>query len=162
MNKFGKKGFTLVELLAVITVVAILSGLAVTNVISSMNNSRKNTFLYDAKRMVSKAEYLLSESKANREQAKSSSVTFNFSKLNSKGEFDVDADGGEFNTNSFVKVTYDNSTNQYKYCICVMGSQRQITNGVSCNYNNGRGCVLSSTLTSINVVNDSTTNDDSE
>ena len=44
-----KKGFTLVELLAVIALVSVLSGLAVSNVISSVKNSKKNEFLMDAK-----------------------------------------------------------------------------------------------------------------
>ena len=41
----NKKGFTLVELLAVITLIAIIAGMAVPNVMSSIENSKKNTFL---------------------------------------------------------------------------------------------------------------------
>ena len=140
-----KKGFTLVELLAVIALIAILSGLAVTNILSSINNSKKSQFLLDAKRMVSKAEYLISENRTYRTNAKSASgVTFYFSQLNAKGEFQLDADGGSFNSSTYVKVTY--SSNKYNYCVYVIGSKRNIKNGSS--------CVSSTTLTGIDVVND--------
>jgi len=148
--KMNKSGFTLVELLAVIALVAILSGLAVANVVSSINNSKKNNFLMDAKRMISKAEYLMSQNRKNREEAKSSGITFSYNDLNEKNEFSKDADGGNFDTNSYVKVTYNN--NQYEYCICVIGSQRKI--GDKCDSSSEAVCVLSTNLTSIDVVND--------
>ena len=116
MNKIKElKGFTLVELLAVIALVAILSGLAVTNIISSINNSRKNQFLLDAKRMIAKAEYLISEKREYREEAKENGISFNFIQLNSKGEFSSDADGGTYKESTYIKVTYDN--NEYNYCL---------------------------------------------
>ena len=122
----NKKGFTLVELLAVIALIGILSLMAVPNVISSINNSRKNAFLLDAKRMISKAEYLVSlEDITGRNQIKTDGKIYRFSDLNKNGEFQNDADGGEFASNSFVKVY--KSEDEYKYCICVLGSKRKIT-----------------------------------
>ena len=146
-NKFG---FTLVELLAVIALVAILSGIAVVSTVSSINNSRKGAFLMDAKRMVSKAEYLLSKNREDRNQAKTSEKTYTFSDLNEKGEFLQDADGGEFDSSSFVKVTFDGTS--YQYCICVIGKSRNIKSGDNCQSQSS--CILSTSLTSIDVVND--------
>ena len=40
----NKKGFTLVELLAVIALLALLTGIAVPNVISTINNNKKNRY----------------------------------------------------------------------------------------------------------------------
>ena len=145
MNKIkNKKGFTLVELLAVIALISILSGLAVTNIISSINNSRKNQFLLDAKRMVSKAEYLISENRAYRTSAKTSGKTFTFNDLNVKGEFQTDADGGVYNASTYVKVTFSN--NAYKYCVYVIGSKRNIKNGST--------CIDSASLTGVDKVKD--------
>ena len=146
----NKKGFTLIELLAVFVLIAILSGLAIPNVISSINNSRKNTFLLDAKRMVSKSEYLLSENREYRTTAKTTGITFTFNQLNENGEFATDADGGVFDSSSFVRVTY--SGNKYNYCICVIGASKIISSSTICNPSTTFGCVSSDNLTGIGVV----------
>ena len=152
----NKKGFTLVELLAVITLLAILSGLAIPNVISSINNSRKNSFLLDAKRMVSKAEGLISSSSSDRNEAKNHGIVYHFSDLNEKREFTTDADGGSFSQDTFVSVSV--SGNTYQYCVCIIGSKRKVTgSNKTCSTLNttpGVGCLLSTNLTSINVVSD--------
>ena len=151
----NKKGFTLVELLAVITLVAILSGLAVNNVVSSINNSHKNVFLFVSKRMVAKAEYLIASSSQDRETAKTSLVKYSFAQLNEDNEFEQDADGGEYDGNAtFVKVSYNSTKKSYEYCLCVIGSKRKITNGNNCNYTTGAGCLISDNLTDISVVED--------
>ena len=147
----NKQGFTLVELLAVIALVAILSGIAIPNIISSVNNSKKNTFLLDAKRMVSKAEYLIALKKNDRDVAVSGKV-YTFSDLNEKGEFSSDADGGNFDSSSFVKVT--KSGQGYQYCICVIGSKRKISSGNTCYPSTGEGCISSTSLTGIDKVKD--------
>ena len=158
MLKMNKKGFTLVELLAVITLVAILSGIAVTNIVSTVNNSKKSTFLMDAKRMVSKAEYLLSLDKTNRNKLNNgqiSDITYYYSDLNEKGEFQKDADDENFDSSTFVKITKSDSS--YLYCVCVEGSRRIISNGSTCN-SGASACVDSSTLTGIDKVKDKSLN----
>lgn len=156
MNK-SNKGFTLIELLAVITLVGILATLAVPNIISSINNSRKNTFLLDAKRMVTKAEYLISQDRVVRNGIISgTSKTYTYKELNVNDEFTTDADGGPFNDETFVNVSYNGT--EFNYCICVMGSSKQIT-GTSdgCNHletTNGVGCISSTSLTGIDIIKD--------
>ena len=143
----NKKGFTLVELLAVIALVSILSIIAIPNVVSTINNSKKNTFLTDAKRMVSKAEYLISLNKTDRSNVKNGNVkTYTYSDLNEKGEFSTDADNGSFDSGTYVKVTYNSTSKTYQYCIYVMGSKRHIGSSSS--------CVSSSSLNGINIVED--------
>lgn len=149
----NKKGFTLVELLAVIALVAILSGIAIPNIVSTVNNSKKNTFLMDAKRMISKAEYLIALKKSDRDAAATSSgKTYTFTDLNEKGEFQKDADDGNFGSSTFVKVT--KSGNSYVYCICVEGSRRRISNGNAACSSGASACINGNTLTSIDKVKD--------
>lgn len=52
----NKKGFTLVELLAVIAILAILVIIAMPNVLKMFNESKKNTFLTEAKAIYKQAE----------------------------------------------------------------------------------------------------------
>ena len=147
----NNKGFTLVELLAVIVLLAIIGGLAVPNVISSINNSRKNTFLLDAKRMVSKAEYLISKNANDRNIVKSGeSVKYNYNQLNEKGEFEVDSDGQPFNDSSFVIVTKEG--NNFSYCVCAMGTKKIISTTYNCSLESY--CIDNSSLNSIDVVKD--------
>lgn len=132
--KNKNKGFTLVELLAVITVLGILTMIAVPNVLSTINNNKKNSFLMDAKRMVAKASELIASNKDDRNLAKSSGKTYAFADLNQK------------DNNSYVKVTFSN--NSFKYCIKVVGSKRSIKDKTTSN------CIDSSNLTGIEVVVD--------
>ena len=55
MKKLNKKGFTLVELLAVIVVLAVIMLLAVNAVVPQMNKARKNAFVTEAERVITAA-----------------------------------------------------------------------------------------------------------
>ena len=151
----NKKGFTLVELLAVISLLAILMGIAVPNIISTINNNKRDTFLMDAKRMVAKAEYLISSNKSDRDLVyNGTNVVYDLNDLNGKGEFQSDADNGGYNANTYVKVSRVNDS--YKYCICVLGSKRKISDTATCNPATASDseCLDSSELTGIDIVKD--------
>ena len=63
-NLKNKKGFTLVELLAVIVVLAIVMGLAVVGITSVLENTRKSAFAADAKSFIQGAHNLVSTDEA--------------------------------------------------------------------------------------------------
>ena len=54
--KINSKGFTLVELLAVLAIIAIIGMIAIPNVISVVDNNKKDLMLQDAQKMVSLAK----------------------------------------------------------------------------------------------------------
>ena len=149
----NKKGFTLVELLAVIALLAILMGIAVPNVISTVNNGKRNDFLSDVKRMVAKAEYLVSSNKTDRDAVRNGGTkVYRLTSLNEKGEFSSDADGGSYNDNTYVKVTY--SSGKYNFCVCALGSKRRVSSSATCSPTLGNDCVDSNKLTGITIVKD--------
>ena len=55
MKKLNKNGFTLVELLAVIVVLAVIMLLAVNAVLPQMNKARKNAFVTEAESVINAA-----------------------------------------------------------------------------------------------------------
>ena len=60
MKNINKKGFTLVELLAVIVVLAIVMSLAVVAITNVLDSTRKNSFVADAKSFLEGAHQLVS------------------------------------------------------------------------------------------------------
>ena len=65
MKRLNNKGFTLVELLAVIVVLAIVMGLAVVAITGVLDNARKATFVADAKSFLDGARGLVNASEMN-------------------------------------------------------------------------------------------------
>lgn len=147
MLKTNKQAFTLVELLAVIALLALLTTIAVPNVISTINNNKRNTFLLDAKRLVTKAESLINKDRNTKNDIINNNtfITYDFQTLNQNGEFpsDPDSSGNTYQV-GYVKVTYDQETQKFKYCLYLKGARRAIGT-----YDN---CLDSSKLTGIDVV----------
>lgn len=52
-----KKGFTLIELLAVIIILGVIMAIAIPNIVATIDRNKKDTFIADAKRLISAAEY---------------------------------------------------------------------------------------------------------
>ena len=124
----NKNGFTLVELLAVITIVALLSLIAIPNIVGLTDGIRKDNMLDDAKRLISLAKYQVNKDYGIRV---SREYTFYFNTLNANGDITNDPDGGDYNAStSYVK--YTNNGTVAKYCIVLNGSKRHIGSSGNC------------------------------
>lgn len=54
----NKKGFTLIELIAVVVIMAIIALLATPNIVNMMDEGKRNDYVADAKEIISKATYM--------------------------------------------------------------------------------------------------------
>ena len=101
----NNKGFTLIELLATISLLAILMLIAVPNVVGVVNKNKNKTYVEDAKKLVSLAEYkirLNSNYKPSRGQ-----VYCFYMKFLGTEDFESAPNGGCYDENySYVKVSF--------------------------------------------------------
>jgi len=141
----NKKGFTLVELLAVIAIISIISLIAIPNIANITDNIRKENMIDDAKKFISLAKLKVNSDYGIKSGGNS---TFNIIELNSNGDFNlknnhiVDVDNGVYNDNSYVK--YEIINDKVTYCVYLMGSKRHIGTITS--------CVLEDDLTNKDIV----------
>ncbi len=129
-----KNGFTLIELLAVIVIIGLISLIAIPNVVNLIDGTKRDTMIGDAKKLISLAKY---EININYEYRNSSSHTFTFSDLNKNGDLEKDPDDEPYDESSYVR--YEKSGNVVKYCVRLVGGNRQIGAGTN-------GCVYEDVL----------------
>ena len=100
----NKKGFTLVELLAVIAIMALIAGVAIPNVVNMLDKGKKEDYIKDAKAIISKVKYMYNlKTYQAKFQSQGSCKTINLENIS----FDIttDAFGGTYDkTNSIVKA----------------------------------------------------------
>lgn len=101
----NNKGFTLVELLATISLLAVLTMIAVPNIIGIVNRNKNKTYVEDAKKLVSLAEYKIRTNPELKPSNAEESQCLYMSTLG-KSDFDTTApNGGKYNEDlSYVKV----------------------------------------------------------
>ena len=112
--KKNKRGFSLIELLAVIVILGILAAFSIPDVTKYIKSTRGKSYLIDANKLISMAEYKISSNSLNIEKPDSGNcIVFSFKYLDNgslssppnKGEYDVDA--------SFVVIKNNSGTLEY-------------------------------------------------
>lgn len=103
----NKKGFTLVELLAVLIILSLILFIVAPNVLNMMERSKKQKFLADAKEMISLAKYKSKLSQYQSLFVASGSNCYTITMANLGFEKTEDVNG----------YTYDRSNSNVKYCL---------------------------------------------
>lgn len=123
-KKINNKGFTLVELLATISILAIIMLIAIPNVVGVVQKSRNKTYVEDAKKMISLAKYKVKSDVEIKDALGDGSVCISLNYLDSGKEIKDAPNGGEYDTaNSYVLVekNYDNS---YYYSVQLLENDK--------------------------------------
>ena len=132
MKKINKKGFTLVELLATLVILGLLTVIAAPNIIGILTNTKLNTYISDANKLQTLAEYKFrSDSKITRPQdVKCIVLTINYL---GTSEFKNPPYGGTYDfNNSFVVIKKEG--NEYKYYVQIIEDIKKNEAGVVTEY----------------------------
>jgi type IV pilus assembly protein PilA len=120
--RINNKGFTLVELLAVLVIIALIGAIAIPNVISIADNNRKDLMLQDAMKFVSLAKAEIVKDRVFRDNPNVQTKEYTLATLDQKKLIVTDPDDGLYNRDN-SKVKYTKSVG---YCVYLEGSKRII------------------------------------
>lgn len=110
-------GFTLIELIATITILGIIMLVAVPNVIGVVTKNKNQTYINDARKMVTLAKYKF-DSDANIERPTGTNCVMMKLENLDRSELQEGPEGGNYSLNqSFVLIKYDSSIQQYIYYV---------------------------------------------
>ncbi len=108
------KGFTLVELLAMLVVLGIIIAIAIPNINNILKNQRKNQFIADATSMVETAK--IKAAKNNDKPTNGKCIIYSLDYLNDNDNINEGPNGGEYDQyESYVIYKRENSS--YKYYV---------------------------------------------
>jgi len=103
----NKKGFTLIEMLAVVLILGILITVAIPNIIATLDRNKKDTFIKDAKLAIVAAEYTITRDTKLEFPDSNTTIVFPLSHLKNLG-LKESPFGTEYSLNhSFVAITKD-------------------------------------------------------
>lgn len=124
--KLNKKGFTLVELLATLTILSIIMMIAVPNVMNILDKNKRTTYLEDAKKLVTLADYKFRKEQTIAKPNTGECVVYRMSSLD-VSELKKGPEGSAYNTaESFVAITYSGGKYQYAVRLAEQKNKRGV------------------------------------
>lgn len=118
-NIKNKKGFTLIELLAVVIILGVIMTIAIPNIVTTLDKNKRDTFIKDAKRAITSAEYTIRTETKYEYPDENSAVVFKLSDLKN-----LDLEVSPYDTyysmdDSFVAITKEpvGSYDEYVYYV---------------------------------------------
>ena len=108
------RGFTLVELLAMMVVLGIIMGVAIPNIMGIMSSQKVNIVKTDADKMVESAKMKMASDKTVIKPTNGKCIVFSLNNLNSNQDINSGPDGKEYlKFDSFVVVKRNGSKFEY-------------------------------------------------
>ena len=123
-KKINNKGFTLVELLATISILAIIMLIAIPNVVGVVQKSRNKTYVEDAKKMISLAKYKVISDVKIKDALGYGSVCISLNYLDSGKEIKDAPNGGEYDTEKSYVLVEKNYDNSYYYSVQLLENDK--------------------------------------
>ena len=109
----NRKGFTLIELLATILILSLLMLVAVPNVMSTIDKNKQNTYVEDAKRMITLAEYEIRSNTAIELPTSGNCIVILLGSLD-LSDFNEGPEGGSYDLQkSYVVIARNGSSYDY-------------------------------------------------
>jgi type IV pilus assembly protein PilA len=123
----NNKGFTLVELLAMLIVLGILIGISVPNITGILNQQKETAFIDEASKLVSTAQMMMSTKREIKKPKNGNCLVFSMSYLDKAGELKKSADGGEYlREESFVIVSRTGAKIEYTVRLVELTSSNDV------------------------------------
>ena len=102
----NRKGFTLVELLAMLVVLGILMGIAIPNISGILTNNKLNVMKADANKMVDTASMKFSKLGRSQRPKDNECLIYALNYLNDSGDINTGPNGGEYlQFDSFIVIS---------------------------------------------------------
>ena len=132
----NQKGFTLVELLAVIVILGIIGAIAVPSIAGIIDNSKKDAHIANAQQMVSAARLAVAANDVTFNSTTSgtpavttTTSTLTLTQLTDLGYLETglkDPDGGNYTEADSKVVITKTGTGAWTYAVSLVGSEREI------------------------------------
>lgn len=144
--KNNNKGFTLIELIATISILALIMLLSVPNVMSMVDKNKRNAYIMDARKLVKTAKYKFNSSSSVR-PASNYCVKYKLSVLDTTNINNPPNDGKYIDNYSYVIIKYNSSSLSYDYTVQLVEEYKDLNQ----TYYRGVKATLSTNLTKQNA-----------
>lgn len=124
----NKKGFTLIELLAAMVILGIIMAVAVPNVMGILKNSKDKTYVEDAKKFISLAEYKFRSGNGIKKPNKGKMTVISLSYVDNS-EFENAPNGNKYDKEK-SKVFINNESGTYKYYVVLVEDMGESYRGI--------------------------------
>lgn len=115
MKKLNNKAFTMIELIAAITIMAILMLIIIPNIFGVVDKNKKTTYLNDAKQLITMAKNQYESDPTITEPTDSLCLVFRLKDLRKSG-LEKGPNGGKYNgIYSYVTINYNTESGRYVY-----------------------------------------------